>query len=217
LERNIYIYGLPPLFAEKDRDSLRKEREGSINHKKPDIGKVTQKKQMERAKLSNDLKVKEQLKIQNVNRIKGQGDFCYKLSSQNPFKTKRNLDKNQTYHGKDTSKIEIDENILVLTDLEQFLLDTFNTMQNSKEKEIIFEIFLSRVKNNKDKLVNEIQKKQFCSADEVFKRVEDLNKKNKQLDLDNLSKEYNNIKEELRNLKRNVQILDLHNSDNIET
>jgi hypothetical protein len=172
---------------------------------------------MERAELSNDLKVKEQLEIQNVNRIKDQGDFCYQLSSQNPFKTKRNPDKNQRYLGKGTSKIEIDENILVLTDLEQFLLDTFNTIQNSKEKEIILENFLSRVKNNKDKLVNEIQKKQFCSADEVFKRVEDLNKKNKQLDLDNLSKEYNNIKEELRNLKRNVQILDLHNSDNIET
>jgi hypothetical protein len=37
---------------------LRKE-EGSINHQKPDIGKITQKKQMEGAELSNDLKVED--------------------------------------------------------------------------------------------------------------------------------------------------------------
>jgi hypothetical protein len=84
-------------------------------------------------------------------------------------------------------------------------------MQNLEEKEIILEIFLSKVKNNKYKL-----EKKFCFADKVFEEGEDLKKKSKQLDLDNLSKEYNNIKEELRNLKRKVQILDLQNSDNIE-
>jgi hypothetical protein len=60
-----------------------------------------------------------------------------------------------------TSEEESDENILVLTDLEQFVLDTFDTMQDPKEKKIILERFLSRVRNNKDKLVNEIQKKKF--------------------------------------------------------
>jgi hypothetical protein len=59
------------------------------------------------------------------------------------------------------------------------VLDTFDTVQDPEEKEIILERFLSNVRNNKDKLVNEIQKKKFCSADEVFERVEDLKKKNK--------------------------------------
>jgi hypothetical protein len=59
------------------------------------------------------------------------------------------------------SKEESNENILVLTDLEQFMLDTFDTVQDPEEKKIILERFLSRVRNNKDKLVNEIQKKMF--------------------------------------------------------
>jgi hypothetical protein len=39
------------------------------------------------------------------------------------------------------------------------VLDTFDTVQDPEEKEIILERFLSKVRNNKDKLVNEIQKK----------------------------------------------------------
>lgn len=94
---------------------------------------------MEGAELSNDLKVEDQLEIQKVNRKKDQGDFCYQLSSQDPFKTKRSPDRNQRYHDNGTSKIEKDENILVLTDLEQFWLDTFDIVQNSEEKQIILE------------------------------------------------------------------------------
>jgi hypothetical protein len=41
------------------------------------------------------------------------------------------------------------------------MLDTFDTVQDPEEKKIILERFLSRVRNNKDKLVNEIQKKMF--------------------------------------------------------
>jgi hypothetical protein len=93
------------------------------------------------------------------------------------------------------------------------VLDTFDTVQDPEEKEIILEIFLSKVRNNKDKLVNLIEKKKFCAADEVFKRVEDLKKKNKQLSLDDLSKEYNIIKEELTDLERRIQILELHKKD----
>ena len=45
MERKIYTC-LPPLFAEKDRNSLRKEGEGSINYQGLDIVKITQKIQM---------------------------------------------------------------------------------------------------------------------------------------------------------------------------
>ena len=107
------------------------------------------------------------------------------------------------------SEEESEENILVLTDLEQFVLDTFDTVQDPEEKNIL-ERFLSRIKNNKDKSVKEIQKKKFCSANGVFKRVEDLTKKNKQMNLDDLSIEYNIIKEEIRDLKRRIQILETH-------
>jgi len=108
------------------------------------------------------------------------------------------------------SEEESEENILVLTDLEQFVLDTFDTVQDPEEKKIILKIFLSRIKNNKDKSVKEIQKKKFYSANGVFKRVEDLTKKNKQMNLDDLSIEYNIIKEEIRDLKRRIQILETH-------
>ena len=117
------------------------------------------------------------------------------------------------------SEEESEENILVLTDLEQFVLDTFDTVQDPEEKKIILKIFLSRIKNNKDKSVKEIQKKKFYSANGVFKRVEDLTKKNKQMNLDDLSIEYNIIKEEIRDLKRRIQILETHGrheSKNIE-
>ena len=116
------------------------------------------------------------------------------------------------------SEEESDENILVLTDLEKFVLDTFDTVQDPEEKNIL-ERFLSRIKNNKDKSVKEIQKKKFYSANGVFKRVEDLTKKNKQMNLDDLSIEYNIIKEEIRDLKRRIQILETHGrheSKNIE-
>jgi len=67
--------------------------------------------------------------------------------------------------------------------------------------------------------VKEIQKKKLYSANGVFKRVEDLTKKNKQMNLDDLSIEYNIIKEEIRDLKRRIQILETHGrheSKNIE-
>uniref|UniRef100_C6JST8 CCHC-type domain-containing protein n=1 Tax=Sorghum bicolor TaxID=4558 RepID=C6JST8_SORBI len=312
-----YISGLPPLFAEKVRNSLRKEGEGSINYQNLDIGKITQKIQLIGAELCNDLKIKEQLKKQRAIGKKKLGEFCYQFGFQDPFESqrtrshrdhKRNYDDNKkakhpmrrrhkkkydtgnvfknfkkdhkandlvcfncgqkghkssncfkskvkqeiqallesdsedikgrlgeilnhiqsddssednteinccenkecSCYEQGTSENESDENVLVLTDLEQFVLDTFDTVQDPEEKEIILEKFLSRVKNNKDKLVNEIQKKKYCSADEVFQRVEDLKKKNKQLSLDDLSKEYNFIKEELIDLKRRIQILELH-------
>ena len=44
--KKIYISGLPPLFAQKVRNSLRKEGEGSINYQGLDIVKINQKIQM---------------------------------------------------------------------------------------------------------------------------------------------------------------------------
>ena len=60
------------------------------------------------------------------------------------------------YEQDSTSEEESNENVLVLTDLEQFVLDTFETVQDPEEKKLILEKFLSRIKNNKDKLSKDI-------------------------------------------------------------
>uniref|UniRef100_I1Q393 CCHC-type domain-containing protein n=1 Tax=Oryza glaberrima TaxID=4538 RepID=I1Q393_ORYGL len=258
-----YISGLPPLFAEKVRNSLRKEGGGSINYHYLDIGKITQKIQLVGAELCNDLKIKDQLKKQRILGKREMGDFCYQFGFQDPYvyrkrkthskpmtkpndkskmsfqatkrKPKRIYNKNirtQDTESKETicykcglkghianrcfkskvkkeiqalldsesedvkekleailnnidndsssdeeknaeinccqdsgcscyepdnSEEESDENILVLTSLEEFVLDTFETIQDPEEKRRVLEKFLSRVKTDKDKLKKDIQ------------------------------------------------------------
>ena len=330
-----YISGLPPLFAEKVRNSLRKEGQGSINYQNMDIGNITQKIQMVGAELCNDLKIKEQLKKQRVVGKREMGDFCYQFGFQDPYESrnkkthrkpvKRHYDGQQNrrypnkrtkyrktyanregisnkgsnsksvkgkgkpndfvcfkcgskghkanqcfkmkvkqeiqalletdsedvkekleqllnhihsdsssddennseincckndecscYEQDSTSEEESDEDVLVLTDLEQFVLDTFETVQDPEEKKFILEKFLSRIKNNKDKLAKEIQKRQFCSIDEVFKRVEDQKKKSKQLDINDLLKEQEGMKRELRDHKRRIEALEIKDQSSSE-
>ena len=78
---------MPPLFAEKDRNSLRKEGEGSINYQELDIAKITQKIQMVGAELCNDLKIKERLIKQKIIGKRELGDFYYQFGVQNPYES----------------------------------------------------------------------------------------------------------------------------------
>jgi hypothetical protein len=77
------------LFAEKVRNSLRKEGEGSINYQGLDIRKITQKIQMVGAELCNDLKINEQFKKQRTIGKRELGDFCYQFGFQDPYENRK--------------------------------------------------------------------------------------------------------------------------------
>jgi hypothetical protein len=309
-----YISGLPPLFAEKVRNSLRKEGGGSINYHYLDIGKITQKIQLVGAELCNDLKIKDQLKKQRILGKREMGDFCYQFGFQDPYvhrkrkthskpmtkpndkskmsfqatkrKPKRIYNKNirtQDTESKETicykcglkghianrcfkskvkkeiqalldsesedvkekleailnnidndsssdeeknaeinccqdsgcsccepdnSEEESDENILVLTSLEEFVLDTFETIQDPEEKRRVLEKFLSRVKTDKDKLKKDIQKSKFLSIDEVFKRLDEQKKKNEQPDLISLFEDQKIMKQDLEEIRKRLYMLE---------
>ncbi|BAH94377.1 Os08g0506200 [Oryza sativa Japonica Group] len=108
----------------------------------------------------------------------------------------------------DNSEEESDENILVLTSLEEFVLDTFETIQDPEEKRRVLEKFLSRVKTDKDKLKKDIQKSKFLSIDEVFKRLDEQKKKNEQPDLISLFEDQKIMKQDLEEIRKRLYMLE---------
>nr|AAX95153.1 hypothetical protein LOC_Os11g14710 [Oryza sativa Japonica Group]ABA92444.1 hypothetical protein LOC_Os11g14710 [Oryza sativa Japonica Group] len=107
--------------------------------------------------------------------------------------------------------------LYLLKSLEEFVLDTFETIQDPKEKRRVLEKFLSRVKTDKDKLKKDIQKSKFLSIDEVFKRLDEQKKKNEKPDLISLFEDQKIMKQDLEEIrKRLLYMLELKEGFHME-
>ena len=74
-----FIFGLPPLFAEKVRESLRQQHNNSLPYDQISYGELTQKINQTGLALCNDHKLKGQLKKHRLLGRRELGDFSISL------------------------------------------------------------------------------------------------------------------------------------------